>query len=83
MELNQSMEPEPPRIEFPCDYPVKVLGRSCLEFEAVVLEIFERHAPGFDRQRTRTTSAGMSRILMLTLFDYSIGGVRWRGETIH
>ena len=41
-------EQEPPKIEFPCDYPIKVLGRSSAVFKSVVLEIFERHAPGFD-----------------------------------
>lgn len=41
-------EQEPPRIEFPCDYPIKVLGRTTTVFRALVLEIFERHAPGFD-----------------------------------
>lgn len=42
-------EPDPPKITFPCDYPVKVLGRSSAEFRGVVLEVFERHAPGFDQ----------------------------------
>lgn len=42
-------EPDPPKIEFPCDYPIKVLGRSGDEFEFAVLAVFELHAPGFDR----------------------------------
>lgn len=41
-------DPDAPRIEFPCDYPVKVLGRRSAAFRGVVLEVFERHAPGFD-----------------------------------
>ena len=41
---------EPPRIEFPCEYPVKVLGRSVPEFESVVVEVIERHSPGFSRE---------------------------------
>lgn len=43
-------EQEPPRIEFPCDYPVKVLGRRVPEFEEVVVEVIERHSPGFARE---------------------------------
>ncbi len=39
---------EPPRIEFPCDYPVKVLGRKADDFHPTVIAVFERHAPGFD-----------------------------------
>jgi putative lipoic acid-binding regulatory protein len=43
-------EQDPPKIEFPCDYPIKVLGRSSDGFESMILEVFERHAPGFDQQ---------------------------------
>jgi hypothetical protein len=42
-------EQEAPKIEFPCDYPIKVLGRSSDELEALVMAVVERHAPGFDR----------------------------------
>ena len=45
------MEQEPPKIEFPCDYPVKVMGVSGPQFDVTVLEIFERHAPGVDHSR--------------------------------
>lgn len=41
-------EQEPPRIEFPCEYPVKVLGRRRSSFRPAVIAVFERHAPGFD-----------------------------------
>jgi hypothetical protein len=36
---------EPPRIEFPCDYPIKVMGANEDDFVAMVLEIGQRHAP--------------------------------------
>jgi putative lipoic acid-binding regulatory protein len=50
-------EVDPPKIEFPCDYPIKVLGSNVEGFEAVVLEVFECHAPGFSNERiTRRTS---------------------------
>ncbi|MGB1141090.1 MAG: YbeD family protein, partial [Halioglobus sp.] len=42
-------EPEAPKIEFPCDYPIKVLGRSSDAYQSIILDVFERHAPGFDR----------------------------------
>ena len=44
------MQQDPPKIEFPCDYPVKVLGRSGEDLVEVIVEVFERHDPGFDRQ---------------------------------
>ena len=43
-------ETEPPRIEFPCEYPIKVLGRAGEDFREVILAVFERHAPGFDQE---------------------------------
>lgn len=42
--------PEAPKIEFPCEYPIKVMGRSSETFEKAVLDVFECHAPGFDAQ---------------------------------
>jgi len=43
--LSQS---EPPKIEFPCDYPIKVLGLSTDDFESIIIDVFHQHAPGFD-----------------------------------
>lgn len=52
-------EQEPPKIEFPCDYPIKVLGTSSDAFESIIIEVFERHAPGFDQ--TTITAKGSSK----------------------
>ncbi|TNE82607.1 MAG: DUF493 domain-containing protein [Gammaproteobacteria bacterium] len=41
--------PEAPKIEFPCDYPIKVVGSAGEELQSLVLEVMERHAPGFDQ----------------------------------
>ena len=40
--------PDAPRIEFPCQYPIKVIGAAGEGFTDLVLEIVERHAPGVD-----------------------------------
>lgn len=37
-----------PKIEFPCDYPIKVMGLAGDELHATVREVMFRHAPGFD-----------------------------------
>jgi len=31
-------------IEFPCDFPLKVVGRTAPDFQSIVVEIVERHA---------------------------------------
>jgi uncharacterized protein len=41
----------PPKIEFPCaDYKIRVMGEASDHFRAHVVEVFERHAPDFDRE---------------------------------
>ncbi len=32
------------KIEFPCDYPIKVVGRQSDDFESVVLSVIKQHA---------------------------------------
>ncbi|MFO8142407.1 MAG: DUF493 domain-containing protein [Marinobacter sp.] len=39
-------EPKPPKIEFPCDYVIKVIGTSAPDFTEFVVEVVEQHAPG-------------------------------------
>ncbi|MDW5376646.1 DUF493 domain-containing protein [Halomonas sp. HP20-15] len=50
--------PSAPKVEFPCDYPIKVVGDAAPDFEATVIEVIEEHAPGIDR---RTVNAVDSR----------------------
>jgi putative lipoic acid-binding regulatory protein len=61
--------PDVPRIEFPCDYPIKVMGRSGATFETVILAVFERHAPGFDQQaiEARVSRNGTFTSLTITI----------------
>jgi len=55
------MEQEPPKIEFPCDYPIKVLGEANSEFIEHVLAVMDRHAPGFDRNRVSVRDSSKGR----------------------
>jgi len=34
---------EPPKIEFPCLYPIKIIGVACEQFQQIVIEVVERH----------------------------------------
>ena len=42
------MTDQPPKITFPCEYPIKVLCRACEAFQPTVMAIFRSHAEGFD-----------------------------------
>ena len=60
-------EPDAPKIEFPCDYPIKVLGVSSDAFEGIILEVFERHAPGFDQQTVAAKASRNGTFTSLTI----------------
>ena len=60
-------EQDPPKIEFPCDYPIKVLGRSSDAFQDVIVEVFERHAPGFDQETILVKASSKGTFTSLTI----------------
>ena len=66
-------EQEPPKIEFPCEYPIKVLGRSSDAFRGVVLEVFERHAPGFDQETITVRDSAKGTFTAITVTIVATG----------
>lgn len=60
---------KPPKIEFPCDYPIKVMGVTCAELRDHVMIVMERHAPGFDQQAVtiRDSKKGNYQSLTVTI----------------
>lgn len=54
------VERQPPKIEFPCDYPIKVLGDAREDFIDRVFDIIRLHAPEIERDKvvTRDSSKG-------------------------
>lgn len=47
-------------LEFPCDFPIKIMGKAHDEFADAVLSIVSKHAPDFDatRMEMRASSGG-------------------------
>ncbi|MHB8812669.1 MAG: YbeD family protein [Steroidobacteraceae bacterium] len=45
------MSEPPPLLEFPTDYPIKVIGRPSDEFRARVHAIVSRHVPDIEPER--------------------------------
>ncbi|MEW6445320.1 MAG: YbeD family protein [Pseudomonadota bacterium] len=35
----------PPPLEFPCEYPIKIMGEACASFEAEMVALIREHAP--------------------------------------
>ena len=53
-------------LEFPCEFPVKILGRADEDFVAVVIEIVRRHAPGMEADRVSTRSSRDGNFVAVT-----------------
>lgn len=64
---------DPPRIAFPCAYPVKVLGRNVEAFRPSVIDVFERHAPGFDRRTITRRDSRRGNFVSLTVTIVATG----------
>lgn len=60
MSENQSL------LQFPCDFPIKAMGRADSGFEARALEIVRRHAPDFSAESMRSASSGRGNYLSYT-----------------
>ena len=54
-------EEEAPKIEFPCDYPIKVLGEAHPELHTHIYQVMETHAPGFDRTKITIRDSSKGR----------------------
>lgn len=68
------VEQQPPKIEFPCEsYPIKVMGDADQEMHSYVLEIMERHAPGFDQTRITIAESSKGRFRSLTVWITATG----------
>ena len=60
-------QPEKPLLTFPCEFPMKVMGRREDGFAQLVSEIVLRHAPDFDPATIEMRSSKQGRYLSLTV----------------
>ena len=60
-------EQDPPKIEFPCDYPIKVMGYACREFHEHVLTVMTRHAPGYDQSAVKVRDSRNGKFQSITV----------------
>jgi uncharacterized protein len=60
--------PEPPSlIDFPCDFPVKVMGARVDGFVEAVVAVTRAHAPEFDPTTIETRTSAGGRYLSVTV----------------
>lgn len=66
-------EQTPPKIEFPCDYPIKVIGEAHAELRAHVLTVMETHASDFDRAKISIRDSSKGRWQAMTVVITATG----------
>ena len=52
--MAKKVAPDAPKIEFPCDYPIRVLGDASEQFIDQVFSIMQQHAPEISRDKVKT-----------------------------
>lgn len=60
------MDTEETLLEFPCDFPIKAMGKSESGFEARALAIVRRHVADFPDENMRIVASGKGNYLSAT-----------------
>lgn len=66
-------EPKAPKIEFPCDYVIKVIGDSAPDFLEFVVEVVEQHAPGICEEHISVNKSSNGRFSSVQLTIVATG----------
>ena len=61
------METEPSALEFPCDFPIKMMGRDRDAFYEAARSVVEAHAGPLGEDAVRTASSRNGRFVSITV----------------
>lgn len=68
-----------PAIEFPCDYPIKVLGKEHGLFRETVLAVVAMHDAEFRRDRVQEKNSARGNYVSLTVWITATGETQLGG----
>lgn len=54
-------------LEFPCDFPIKVMGRQADDFQRFVVDLIARHAPQVQHSDVNVRASRNKRYLSVTV----------------
>jgi putative lipoic acid-binding regulatory protein len=57
----------PTLLTFPCDFPIKVMGKRQAAFAQTIVDVVKRHAPDFDPATLEMRTSREATYLSLTL----------------
>jgi putative lipoic acid-binding regulatory protein len=61
------MDPPESLLEFPCRFPIKIMGRDKAEFEAHVVELISRHAEPVAAADIAVRTSSKGKFIALTI----------------
>lgn len=56
---------EPPKLEYPCAYPIKVVGEHSEDFASVIIAIVQRHDPAVSAESVTSRASSNGRYVSL------------------
>ena len=60
------MQQDSSLIEYPCEFPIKIMGHTRAGFAQAILEVVRRHAPDFDGATMEMKSSKHGKYLSIT-----------------
>jgi len=66
-------EQEKPQIEFPCQYPIKVLGDGSPELLEHTLRVVDKHAPGYQASDISSRASSKGKWQSITVIITATG----------
>lgn len=64
---DENREDQESPLKFPCEFPIKAMGRATPELEIAVLEIMRRHVPDLGEGAVRTRESRQGNYLSITV----------------
>lgn len=61
------MQQDPPKITFPCDYPIKIMGENGSDFASEMVAIVRKHAPDLVEQNVNVKASAKGNYLSVTV----------------
>ena len=66
------MTPLPTFIDYPCEFPIKIMGKGERDFTKSILAIVNQHIPNFDDKSVETRVSKKDKYLSLTCTVYVV-----------
>ncbi len=57
-------------IEFPCDFPIKVMGETHIDFTQEIIKVIQAHEPTFDARKIDIRASTGGKYISLTCTCY-------------